>query len=232
MVRSAAVTMDETRAGVGVGLAAMTHVIRAAGELGEKRWANGAALVGPPVAVGAGSSAHGIHEEPELVEDVEFGFSRHHEAHLVALAFLVVLTHEAAECGAAFVLEEASVVVVIEDEFASEGGSPFRRAHAADGEGVRGILVAEGHEVCRLGAKESDHHVTSDTLLEAMGAPEDPGEAPGEARVGEVALERGLEQSVTVTGHDSVDNALESEVGRAERCELPEQGLEDRGRHG
>ncbi len=65
-----------------------------------------------------------------------------------------------------------------------------------------------------------------------MGAPEDPGEAPGEARVGEVALERGLEPSITVTGHDSVDNAFESGVGRAKRCELPEQGLEDQGRHG
>ena len=76
MVRSAAVTMEETRAGVGVGLAATTHELsgpRPAGELGEKRWANGTALVGPPVAVGAGSSARGVHEEPELVEDVELG---------------------------------------------------------------------------------------------------------------------------------------------------------------
>jgi hypothetical protein len=121
---------------------------------------------------------------------------------------------------------------VVEDEFAGEGGSPFRRAYAADGEGVHDILVAEGHEVGRLGAKKSDHHVTSDALLEAVRTPEDTGEIPGEMRVGEVALERTLEPGVTVTGHNSVDNTLEGGVGRAKRCELPEQSLEDRGGHG
>ncbi len=74
MVRSAVVTMDETRAGVGVGLGGDDpRVVRAAGGLGEKWWANGTAFVGPPVAVGSGSSARGVHKEPELVEDVELG---------------------------------------------------------------------------------------------------------------------------------------------------------------
>ena len=98
---------------------------------------------------------------------------------------------------------------MVEDEFAGESGGPFRRAHAADGESVSGVLVTEGHEVGRPGAKEGDHHVPCDALLEAVGTPEDPSKASGEARVGEVALERGLEPSVAVTGHDSVDNALE-----------------------
>jgi hypothetical protein len=118
------------------------------------------------------------------------------KAHLVAFAFLVILAHEAAEGGAALVLAEASVVVVVEDEFAGEGGGPFSRAHAADGEGVHDILVAEGHEVSRVGAEEGDHHVASDALLEAVRSPENAGEAPGEARVGEVALEWGWEPSV------------------------------------
>ena len=83
-----------------------------------------------------------------------------------------------------------------------------------------------------MGAEEGDHHVASDALLEAVRPPEDPGETPGEARVREVALEWRLEPSVAVAGHDSVDNTLEGGVGRAERCELPEQSLEDWGGHG
>ena len=82
------------------------------------------------------------------------------------------------------------------------------------------------------GAEEGDHHVAGDALLEAVRTPEDTGEAPGEARVGEVALEWRLESSVTVAGHNSVDNTLEGGVRRSERCELPEQSLEDRGGHG
>jgi hypothetical protein len=130
----------------------------------------------------------------------------------VAFAFLVILAHAAAEGGAAFVLAEASVVVVVEDEFAGKGGSPFRRAHAADGEAVDDILVAEGHEVSRLGAEGGDHHVASDALLKAVRTPEDTGEAPGEARVGEVALEWRLEPSVTVAGHNSVNILLRVEL--------------------
>ena len=99
----------------------------------------------------------------------------------MAFAFLVVLAHEAAEGGAAFVLAEASVVVMVEDEFAGEGSGPLCRAHATDGKGVGGILVAEGHEVSWPGAKEGDHHVPSDALLEAVGPSEDPSKAPGEA---------------------------------------------------
>jgi hypothetical protein len=151
-----------------------------------------------------------------LVEKVELGVGRHPKAHLLAFAFLVVLAHEAAEGGTALVLAEAGVVVMVEDEFARKGGGPFSRAHAADGEGVYGILVAEGHEVSPVGAKEGDHHVASDALLEAMRPPKDTGETPGEARVKEVALEWRLEQSVAVAGHDSVDDTLEGRVGRAE----------------
>jgi hypothetical protein len=61
---------------------------------------------------------------------------------------------------------------------------------------------------------------------------EDPGEAPGEARVREVALERGLEPGIAVAGHDGVDNTLEGRIGGAEGRELPEHGLEDWGRDG
>ena len=80
-----------------------------------------------------------------------------------------------------------------------------------------------------MGAEEGDHHVASDALLEAVRSPENAGEAPGEARVREVALEWRLEPSVAVAGHDGVDDTLEGRVGRAEGCELPEQGLEDWG---
>jgi hypothetical protein len=125
-----------------------------------------------------------------LVEDVKLRVRGDAEAHLVAFAFLVVFAHEAAEGSAAFVLVEAGVVVVVKDQLAGEGSSPLRRTHAADGEGVGGILVAEGHEVGWPGAEEGDHHVAGDTLLKAVGAPKDPGEAPGETRVGKVALER------------------------------------------
>jgi hypothetical protein len=78
---------------------------------------------------------------------------------------------------------EASVVVVVEDELAAEGGGPFSRTHAADGESVHNVLVAEGHEVHGLGAEEGDHHVAGDALFEAVGPAEDPGEAPGKAGV-------------------------------------------------
>jgi hypothetical protein len=114
-----------------------------------------------------------------LVEDVKLRVRGDTEAHLVAFAFLVVFAHEAAEGSAAFVLAEAGVVVVVENQLAGEGGSPLRRAHAADGEGVCGILVAEGHEVSWLGAKEGDHHVAGDTLLEDVRAPQDPGKPEG-----------------------------------------------------
>ncbi len=151
-----------------------------------------------------------------MKEKVELRVGGHPEAHLMAFALLVVLANEEPEGCAALVLAESGVVVVVEDEFAGEGGGPLRRAHATNGEGVYGVLVAEGHEVCEMGAEEGDHHVASDALLEAVRPAEDPGEAPGEARVREVALERRLELGVAVAGHDGVDNTLEGRVGGAE----------------
>jgi hypothetical protein len=65
-----------------------------------------------------------------------------------------------------------------------------------------------------------------------VGPAEDSGEAPSEARVGEVALEWRLEQGIAVAGHDGVKNTFEGEFGGSEGREFPEQGLEDRGRHG
>jgi hypothetical protein len=126
---------------------------------------------------------------------------------------------------------KAGVVVIVEDEFAGEGSGPFGRAHAADGEGIHGILVPEGHEVSGLRAEEGDHHVSGDALLEAVGPAKDPGEAPGEAGVREVALEGGLEPGIAVAGHDGVNDALEGGVGGAKGRQLPEHGLEDRGSH-
>ena len=158
-------------------------VVGAAGEFGEQRWADGAAFVGPAVAVGAGPSAGGVHEESELEEEVELGVGGHSEAHLVSLALLVILAHEAPEGGAAFVLVKAGIVVVVEDEFTGEGGSTFGRAHATNGHSVDDILVAESDEVSGAGAEESHHHVAGDALLEAVRPAEDPGQAPGKAGV-------------------------------------------------
>ncbi len=95
------------------------RVVGVAGEFGEQWRTDGAALVGPAVAVGAGPSAGGVHEEPKLEEEVELGVGGHSEAHLVSFAFLVIFAHEAPEGGAAFVLVKAGVVVVVEDEFAT-----------------------------------------------------------------------------------------------------------------
>ncbi len=130
------------------------------------------------------------------------------------------------------VLVEAGIVVVVEDEFAGEGSGPLSRAHAADGEGIYGVLVSKGHEVSGLRAEEGNHHVAGDALFEAVRTAKDPGEAPGEAGVREVALEWGLEPGIVVAGHDGVDDAHEGRIGGAEGRELPEHGLEDRGRHG
>ena len=47
-----------------------------------------------------------------------------------------------------------------------------------------------------------------------------------------MTLERGWESGVPVAGHHSVDDTLEGRVGCAEGRQLPEQSLQDRGRHG
>jgi hypothetical protein len=70
---------------------------------------------------------------------------------------------------------------VVKDEFAGEGSGPLCRAHATDGKGIGGVLVAEGDEVGWPGAEEGDHHVPCDALLEAVRTSEDPSKAPGEA---------------------------------------------------
>jgi hypothetical protein len=101
----------------------------------------------------------------------------------VSFAFLVVFAHEASEGCTTLILVKASIVVVVEDEFAGEGGSTLGRAHAADGHGVDDVLVAESDEVSGAGAEESHHHVACDALLEPVRPAEDPGQAPGKAGV-------------------------------------------------
>jgi hypothetical protein len=83
-----------------------------------------------------------------------------------------------------------------------------------------------------VGAEEGDYHVASDPLLEVVGPAEDPGEAPGEARVGEVALERRLEPGVAVASHYGVEDAFEGGVGGSKGREFPEQSLENWSRRG
>ncbi len=122
MVRSAAVTMEETKAGVGVGLAATTHVLSGPRvSLGNSGGQTVQRLLGRPLQLVRGRVPAASMKISELIEKIELRVGRHPEAHLMAFALLVVLAHEAPEGGTALVLAEAGVVVVVEDEFAGEG---------------------------------------------------------------------------------------------------------------
>ena len=76
-----------------------------------------------------------------------------------------------------------------------------------------------------------DNHVAGDALLVGMGSAEDAGlgQAPGEASVRHVALDRGKKP---VAGHGGVHYAFKCRVGGAEGWEVPQHGLEGRGVHG
>ena len=76
--------------------------------------------------------------------------------------FLVILAHEAVESGAAAVLGKAGVEVSVELELAGKGRGSFRWAHASDGEGAYGVLVAESQEVRGVRAEEGHDHITRD----------------------------------------------------------------------
>ena len=126
---------------------------------------------------------------------------------------------------------EAGVEVGVELQLASKGRSTFGWAHASDGKSAEGVLVAEGHEVGRVGAEESHNNVACDAPFVLVGPTEHPGEAAGKTRVGRVALERGGQLRLPVAGNDCVHNTLESGVCCSEGGELPEEGLQDRWVH-
>ena len=101
-------------------------------------------------------------------------------------------------------LGEAHVEVQVEDKVASEGSGSFRRAHAADGEGRGGQLVPEGDQVGRRSSKQGHDHIAGDAPLVVVGPAQDAGQAPGEAGVAQVALDRGDHAGVAVAGYDGV----------------------------
>ena len=108
----------------------------------------------------------------------------------MTFAFLVIFAHEAVESRAVAVLGKAGVEVGVEFELAGEGRGSLRRAHASNGEGAEGVLVAEGQEIGRMGAEKGHYHVTCDAPFMIVGAAEDTGQAAGQAGVGGVSLER------------------------------------------
>ena len=120
---------------------------------GEEGRADSALLLPAAVAVGARSSASEVHEEAKLKGNVELRVRGDSKPHLVALALLVILAHEAVEGGAAAVLVESCVEVRVKLELAGEGCSSLGRAHAAAREGTDGVLVAEGQEVRWVGSE-------------------------------------------------------------------------------
>ena len=123
------------------------------------------------------------------------------------------------------VLVEAGVVVSVELELAGEGSGSFGGAHAADGEGAGGVLVAEGHEVGRVGAEECDDHIACDAPLVFVGSSEYPGEAASQAGVGGMALERRGQLRLPVACDDGIHDAFEGGVCGSQGGEFPEKGL-------
>ena len=70
---------------------------------------------GAAVEVFAGPGASKVHEEAQLIVNIELGVSGDAEAHLVTFPLLVLLTSQAVEGGAPLVLMEASIVVRVID---------------------------------------------------------------------------------------------------------------------
>ena len=201
-------------------------------QFGKEGGADGAALPLAAVTVGAGSSSSDVHEEAELVVDVELGVSGYAEAHLVALTLLVLLAHEAVKRRAPEVLAEAGVVVRVVNQVARKGSGTFSGTHAADRESDGGVFVAEGQEVRRVGTEERDNHVAGDAHLMVLWAAEDPGQASDKAGVGHGPLDWGREVGGPVPGKDRVHDAFEDRVRSAQGGEIPEHGLEDGDVHG
>jgi hypothetical protein len=133
-----------------------------------------------------------------------------HQAHLVALAFLVLFAREAVKRGAAEVLMKPRVVVRVVVEDAGQGGSAPGGAHAAESESH--VFVAGREEVRGVGAEESDDHISGDAWLVSMGSAEDAGQALGEAGIGRLSLGRRGELGLPVVGDDGVHDTSECRV--------------------
>jgi hypothetical protein len=196
MVFRAEVTMVDTRAGEGIGRGATTQdPYGPRTSLGKRGRADGAPLAGAVVAIGAGPGPGEVHEEAELIFDVELRVCSDAKSHLMTLASLVLFAHEAVERGTSQVLAEARVVVTVRvvDEVAGQAGRALGGAHATDhddGEGHSCVLVAECEEVRRVRAKESNNNVPADALLVSMRSAEDASHALGEAGIGHVSLDQ------------------------------------------
>jgi hypothetical protein len=103
-----------------------------------------------------------VHEEAELVVEVEFWVGRLAEAHPVALVLLVLLALVHDKGGAVLVLGEAFEEILVELQVAGGGLRALPGAHAADAEGAGGQLVEELDRVFRFVAEEGHDHVTGD----------------------------------------------------------------------
>ncbi len=84
-VRSAAVTMEDSRAGDCVESGATAQPQPEFDQFREQGRANGAALAAAAIAVGARASTSEVHEEAKLEGLVEVGVRRHPEAHCCIL---------------------------------------------------------------------------------------------------------------------------------------------------
>jgi hypothetical protein len=73
-------------------------------QLGKERWAYCTLLDLAAIAVSAGTSARQVNEEAQLIVNVQLWVCSDAEAHLMALAFLVLFAREGVERSAAQVL--------------------------------------------------------------------------------------------------------------------------------
>ena len=176
-------------------------VARIAHELGNRGAGSAAAARAREGSAGLRwASANQIHEEAELVVDVEVRIVRLAKPHPVpfTLSESVIFAAQSSSRGATLVLGEALMVVRVEADAARLGLGALAWAHATSSEGAGNAFLAELDRVRWLVAEQGDDHIPGDAhFMRALG-PEEAAQAAGEAEVGHVARHWGLKVCVVV----------------------------------
>jgi hypothetical protein len=150
-----------------------------------------------------------VHVQSHLVVDVQFGVRRFTEAHVVALALLVLFAFPSVKGGGPAGGDQALAEVVVMFVVTGLGSCDFAGAHDAQGAHDEDHLVPELARGSRAQAESVADHQPGDRKLMLLLFPEQAAHAIEKLGVSHVSSEGGGEARVPVAAQDGVEHGLE-----------------------
>jgi len=178
------------------------------------------------------ASASHVHEQSQLIHQVQGRVDRATKAHMMAFALLVLFANAAVERGTALEGDQTTMPVVVKPHVAGGLGGRLGGSLAANSVDDGDQLVAKRGQRGGVLTEETKHMLPCDGVLVGELRAQQAGDASGKTSVLHVAFKWRRKAALPVASDDRVDDGLNNGARAADHSELPHERLQRDPAHG